>query len=244
VAIGNQITNIDGMTKLIDSFVAGKSYNPNQQVLIGYSLPLIYFVVSLKETTSLQKLLEDINATISIETSLGNTPMHIAAINSIACLKLLIKDGRLDVNEHNYEGKTPLYVAMECNHQGSSGIWSHQDNIEALLASDRIRINSRDNRGRTMLHIAVISGDTNVVTQILKLTGQYGTDNQRLEVNITDDRGKTPADYLEYIKNENVQKSIQILLAALGTAKYGTGYDNHTDSDGHGPSDLVKDPEL
>ncbi|MDR0740451.1 MAG: hypothetical protein LBF34_01945 [Puniceicoccales bacterium] len=219
IAIGTTIASIDKKNDLITNYLAGKSYNPNQKVIMGYYLPIIYYVACLPNPTSgehsLKKLLEDSTTVVAVETALGDTPMHAAAINSAAALELLIADGRLDVNEHNNAGKTPIYVAMECN-SGSS----HAASINLLKGSDRFLINSRDNKGRTMLHIAVIEGDSNVITQILTLTAS----GQTLDVNIKDNQGQTPADYLEDIDNIATRVEIQNVLfgasAHFGVAGY------------------------
>jgi hypothetical protein len=227
VAIGSNVATINKIKTLIESFASGKSFNTNQQVMIGYSLPLIYFAASLADATILKKILEDGSAVVTTETALGNTPMHFAAENSLECLKALIEDGRLDVNEHNYNGETPLYIAMKYNLPGTSGsAGQNQASVNALLTCPRIRVNSRDNKGRTMLHVAVMFGETSVVEQLLNLytTGAHGEDEQALNIDIKDDTGRTPADYLVAIKNEDVRGEIQGHLATAG-AKYGSGTD-------------------
>ncbi|MDR2812552.1 MAG: ankyrin repeat domain-containing protein [Puniceicoccales bacterium] len=207
VSIGSNLVKIDGMKSLFESFASGKNFNTNQQVMIGYLLPIIHFTSCLQSGTVLKKILDDNSAVISIETSLGNTPMHFAAANSSECLQLLIADGRLDVNEHNYNGETPLYVAMKYN----------KANVGPLLNCSQIKINSRDNRGRTMLHTAVIFGEADVVEQILALKGTpYGEGGQELDVDVKDDMGRTPADYLVAIGNINTRAKIQKLLHDAG----------------------------
>jgi hypothetical protein len=111
---------------------------------------------------------------------------------------------------------------MECN-IGTIANGTHTAMITLITGSGRFRINSRDNSGRTMLHIAVIEGNLNVVTQILDLrTEEFGEDpkNDKLNVNIVDDEGRTPADYLEDIENAETRMEIQNALAGAG-AIYG-----------------------
>ncbi|MDR2371710.1 MAG: ankyrin repeat domain-containing protein [Puniceicoccales bacterium] len=223
-AIGSSIASIDKMPDLLTSYVAGKSFNPNQNAMFGSNLPIIFWMVCLPNPATgehpLRKLLDNNDTVVTVETALGDTPMHAAAINSSAALELLIADERLDVNEHNNSGKTPIYVAMECNNGGS-----HLAAINLLKSCDRFLINSRDNHGRTMLHVAVAEGDLNVITQILALQDKSGNS---LGVNITDDEDKTAADYLEDIDNIATRVEIQNALSGA-SAHFGVaGY--HIDS--------------
>jgi ankyrin repeat protein len=208
IAIGTSVASIDKMGDLINSYLAGKTYNPNQKVMIGYYLPVIFYAACLPNPTTgdhlLKKILEDNMTVVAVETALGDTPMHAAAINSSAALELLIADERLDINEHNNSGKTPIYVAMECNNGNS-----HSAAINLLKGTSRFLINSRDNRGRTMLHIAVAEGNQNVVTQIFALEDKGGNP---LDANIKDDLGQTAADYLEDIDNVATRVAIQNAL--------------------------------
>ncbi|MDR1435056.1 MAG: ankyrin repeat domain-containing protein [Puniceicoccales bacterium] len=228
VVIGTNIVRIDGMKVLFESFSSGKSFNTNQQVMIGYLLPVIHFAASLQSGSVLKKILDENTAVVSIETALGNTPMHFAAANSQECLQLLIEDGRLDVNEHNYNGETPLYIAMKYNlSPEGGGQRPNKANVDLLLGCPRIRVNSRDVKGRTLLHIAVMYGEADIVKQILDLDAdktEYGDSKQTLDVNVKDDMGHTPADYLGALTDRELREKIQKLLHGA-EAKYGDGED-------------------
>jgi hypothetical protein len=204
----------------VASYIEGKNYNPNYTALVGLTIPIIFLAASVSgqyalENHPLKKLLGDPNTVVNIQLSSGDTPLHIAAGNSLIATELLLNDGRLDVNEHNDRGETPLYVAMRYNRSGS-----HTAIINILLNSLRFLINSRDNHGRTMLHIAVMQGDIRVVTQLLALRNGDGYHGYVLDVNIRDDMGRTPADYLEGIDNMHTRMEIQDALAGA-EATYG-----------------------
>ncbi|MDR2807254.1 MAG: ankyrin repeat domain-containing protein [Puniceicoccales bacterium] len=216
IALGATIASIDKLEAMITSFVAkGTSAVVNQKLIIGYSFPIIFPASCLKSTAALEKLLADHNTDVCVETALGNTPMHAAAINSGECLKLLINDGRLDINEHNNEGETPLYKAIEFDNAVA---------IEAIINADRFKVNSRDNLGRTMIHIAVIKCNKRVLNCCSDpdFKAKLAAINQELKVNVEDDNGKTPADYLDDIKDLDAKKIMQGRLCALG-AKYSNG---------------------
>jgi ankyrin repeat protein len=222
LAIGNQLVPVKDMGSFIQSYIKGKSYNPNQMILFGHPWPIIFWAASLIDSGPLEKLLQNQGTEMSIPfqseelkvvRESGNTPMHVAAVNSASCLKALISNGRFGINTYNNDAKTPLYLAMACN---------NQETIDTLLAAASINVNAVNACRRTILHVAVMNGDINVVEQLVALNGTYGEDKHGLEINAKDDLGKTPADYLTTIKNTDVRKTIQRLLHEKN-AQYGNG---------------------
>ncbi|MDR2812973.1 MAG: ankyrin repeat domain-containing protein [Puniceicoccales bacterium] len=213
LAIGTNLAGINGLQSLVDTFTSTKSFDPNKKVILGSHIPLIHLAASLPNVASLQRIVDNDNAVVGIETAAGDTPLHAAAANSSEGVKLLIADGRLDVNEHNYNGETPLYIAMKYNNRAAADL---------IVASPRFRVNSRDNRGRTMLHIAVMFGEVEVIDRMVDWLGitQYGEDKQVLDVDVKDDMGRTPADYLVAVRDVDKKGEILKLLAGL-KAKYG-----------------------
>ncbi|MDR1302991.1 MAG: ankyrin repeat domain-containing protein [Puniceicoccales bacterium] len=218
VAIGASSAPYVGMQALLESFINGKSFNVNQKVIIGPRIPLINFIATLPEDDLLQKSLANIDISVTIETAQGNTPLHFAAAHSTPCLTLLLKDGRLNINETNRNGETPLYIAMW---------YKNQANVNALLADPRIRVNATNELGRAALHMAVIFGDEHVVSQLVGLFGHssFGDNEHIFNPNVRDDTGRTPADYLVNIRDLDLQHRIQNLLHNV-QAEYGTEGDN------------------
>ncbi|MDR0740450.1 MAG: ankyrin repeat domain-containing protein [Puniceicoccales bacterium] len=221
-AIGNRLVPVKEMESFIPSCINGKSFNPNQKVLFGNLWPILFWAASLMDPGPLEKLLQNKDTEmfiplkseeLKVVRESGNTPMHVAAMNSASCLKVLITDGRFGVNTFNRDNKTPLYLTMTCN---------NRETIKTLLAAPSINVNAVNIWKRTILHIAVMNGDINVVEQLVALNGTYGEDKHSLNINAKDNLEKTPADYLTTIKNANARKTIQRLLHEKG-AQYGNG---------------------
>lgn len=71
------------------------------------------------------------------------TPLHVAASYSEACVRLLLKEGA-DLNARQENGQVPLHYAYVCKDKGE------QLRIVSLLANQQgILINSQDEEGRT-----------------------------------------------------------------------------------------------
>jgi hypothetical protein len=210
VVIGNKCASIREMDSFVSSYIYSKNCDPNRCMLAGSRYPIIFLVVILRDPDSLAILLKNKKTVIPIMPH-GDTLVHLAAINSASCIKVLVDDVRMDVNARNMERKTPLYVAMACN---------NREAVEALLSADRINTNAMDVMRRNMLHDAVMNGDANVVRQLLNLRDiPYGNMGRSLNINAKDGVGKTPADYLSTIKNVDVRTKIWTLLAAAGAEK-------------------------
>ncbi|MDR0590927.1 MAG: ankyrin repeat domain-containing protein [Puniceicoccales bacterium] len=210
-SIGSNTAPWEKRQALYESFVNGKSFNPNQKTQEGFRIALICAVSTLPQNDLLQKLLANGDLIVSVKTALGNSPLHFAAAHSTENLALLLADGRLDINEANCSGKTPLFIAMECE---------NSTNVNALLADPRIRVNATNERGWTALHIAVMHGDKDVVGQLMGLKASYGEDKHELNPNVKDDTGHTPADYLANIKDLDLRREIQNYLV-YAEARYG-----------------------
>lgn len=167
--LSGTLHRVTQLNTMLDTFCKGKSVNGNQKVMLGYEFPLVYLAASLPDDTSYLKSLLDNQGTVNrSETPMGNTPMHAAAINSAACLQILVDDRRYDVNEYNHEGETPLYLAMKAG---------NTEAVDILLNAATIRVNTVDFKKRTMLHIAVMQGQPEVVKQVLALKDSKDLEN-------------------------------------------------------------------
>ncbi|MDR1590394.1 MAG: ankyrin repeat domain-containing protein [Puniceicoccales bacterium] len=217
VVIGTNVARTELLGDLVNSFLTGKSIDPNKKVIVGPYLPLIFFAASVSgasyntaETHPVKKLLDNNDTDVAVQTTFGDTPLHVAAMNSNVATQLLIDDGRLDVNEHNSNGETPYYRAL---------YYGKTDCATTLVNSPKFFINSRDNHGRTILHVAVRDGADAVVTKLINEKSIAWNDHS-LEVNIKDAGGKTPADYLEDVDDIDTRAIIQDALKE-GGATYG-----------------------
>jgi ankyrin repeat protein len=80
--------------------------------------------------------------------SSNNTPLHYAAGSGfIECIDLLIKHGA-DLNAMNSWKVTPITIAMLNNHLGT---------VKRLLQEDNVDVNGKDDKGRTLLSMAMLN---------------------------------------------------------------------------------------
>jgi hypothetical protein len=116
IALGSSIVSFDKKDTTTANYVTGRSYNPNQVVVVGLKVPPAFFEASVAGQYTLEKhpvktILDGVNAVVNVQLASGNTPLHVAATNSRVATELFVNDGRLDVNGHNNDGETPLYLA-------------------------------------------------------------------------------------------------------------------------------------
>ena len=89
----------------------------------------------------------------------------------------------------NFQGQTPLYLAIECN---------APQNVQTLLEHRPSLVHAVTHAGRTMLHAAAGSATVAILELIFERTG--------FNINVADDRGATPLhDAVENGKIKNVE---------------------------------------
>eukprot|EP01022_Parablepharisma_sp_SALTPOND_P016946 TRINITY_DN259_c0_g2_i2.p1 TRINITY_DN259_c0_g2~~TRINITY_DN259_c0_g2_i2.p1 ORF type:complete len:1345 (+),score=203.61 TRINITY_DN259_c0_g2_i2:2443-6477(+) len=129
--------------------------------------------------------------------SSGNTPLHYAAAYGwTQCAELLIKAGA-NVNANSSWKISPLNIAMLKNHYGM---------VKFLLSQPGIDVNCKDEKGRTLVSLAVELDNDEALEYIEYLLKEKGADP-----NISDIKGLTPLHYLldkkisvnSYIQSEN-----------------------------------------
>lgn len=156
--------------------------------------------------------------------SYGDTPLHIAS--RLGMSEDIIRDlvaAKADVNERNKKGVTPLSLAIERRQIAQAALFVklgsdiHAEDIDdqtALIKALKSGIDvvkavvteetasSRDSRGRTSLHIAVLlKADPAIVNHII---------SQKADVNARDKNGDTP---LHIAVRNNDRANGEILLA-------------------------------
>lgn len=96
---------------------------------------------------AMRLLLADPRIDVSRVSSLGITPMHIAARlgQKPNILKALLEDGRADVNARNPRGETPLFIAVTLRTRAC---------VELLLAVEGIDLSTANNNGLTLMAAA------------------------------------------------------------------------------------------
>lgn len=132
IGIGKNVYKISDSN--IESAVASSVKSPNQKVVFGYNLPIALFAateenlgkVNSKGVNVWETLLNNDSLIFPFETSLGWTPLHAAALNSESdknsevTIDLLLKDGRININEQNSDGDTALMLAIRSQNYGAA----------------------------------------------------------------------------------------------------------------------------
>jgi ankyrin repeat protein len=97
-------------------------------------------------------------ANVNMETSGGNSPLHIiASTNKLEIANLLIAN-KANINAQNNSGDTPLYTALK---------WANMDTILLLLACD-INPKIENHYGNTLLHVALLKNDIVLFDTLIK----------------------------------------------------------------------------
>lgn len=110
--------------------------------------------------------------------SSGNTPLHYAAgYGWQECIDLLLTHGSL-INAENSWRVTPITIAMLKNHQGI---------VKNFLKLDTVDVNGKDDKGRTLLTMALVDLTDDEVVEFVKFLINKGAN-----VNTQDLDGNTP----------------------------------------------------
>lgn len=159
---------VDRIDDLLNSVVGTKGNLPNAKAILGFRYPAIVFAACCPKKDALEAILNNTNTSVTAETVLRYNAAHAAAINSSACLKLIVDDGRIDINRRTISGESPLFFAAK--HYGENWISTPDNNenpVRILLKAKDINVNSEDYLGRTIFHIAVMKGEATVVKVVL-----------------------------------------------------------------------------
>ncbi|KNA04145.1 hypothetical protein SOVF_202390 [Spinacia oleracea] len=144
----------------------------------------------------------------------GNTPLHIAAYRGqLSVLEALIQASPSSASIVNKAGETFLHMAVAgFQTSGFRRIDQQIELMKQLVSSKRFIIediiNSENNEGRTALHLAIIGNIHSDLVQLL-MSARY------INVNIRDDHGMTPLDYL---KRQPKSASSEIIIRQLISA--------------------------
>lgn len=196
--------------------------DPNQKDASGNTA--LHLVMPQASRSRIFMQLLAANADPNKKDSYGETPLHIAARLGMSAdiIQSLVSAGG-DPNERNKKGITPLSLAIERSHLAqatqlvSLGADIHAEDMEdttalirairqgpetvrAIIAGNNVQ--SRDSRGRTALHIAVLSrANTDIISFLVK-TGA--------DINARDKNGDSP---LHIAVRENDRANGELLLA-------------------------------
>ncbi|ODM98236.1 Transient receptor potential channel pyrexia [Orchesella cincta] len=151
----------------------------NQNSAVMYSETPIHSAV-LGGYTEILKLLIGANGKADLSMDLKNkiTPLHIAASGeypkSLECCKLLLHEGKVQVNAVTSRGQTPLHIAGT----------SFDPYVVKLLISNKAYVDALDNEGRTPLFYFIC--DDKYALECIQLLV-----NAKCNVNLKDKSGYT-----------------------------------------------------
>lgn len=192
---------VDKIDDLLNSVVGTNGNLPNAKAILGFRYPAIVFAACCPKIDALEAILNNTNTSVTSETVLRYNAAHAAAINSSACLKLLVDDGRIDINRRTISGESPLFFAAK--YYGENWLAKSDNNenpVRILLKAKDINVNSEDYLGRTIFHIAVMKGEATVVKVVLSdnfqqipESGQVPTKCTNCGIDLTCDTCETSA---------------------------------------------------
>lgn len=121
----------------------------------------------------------------------GDTVMHIAAARGIAWLLVYFHiQLKMDANDRNVRGRTPLHVAA----------LEHQEQVAWLLSNWISDIDTRDSENMTPLHFAALANNYRIVRHLL-MSGASRT--------AEDDQGMTPGDIAMLVRAFDLVKVLK-----------------------------------
>lgn len=186
----------------------------------------LHIVMPLASRSAIFKSLLNAGADPNQKDTYGETPLHIAARLGMSdnIIQSLIKAGG-DTNERNKRGATPLSLAIERKQIAQANLFVrlgadiHAEDIDDNTALSKAiasgiemvkaviiesNVQSRDSRGRTPLHIAVMyKADPVILNYLITL---------RADINARDKNGDTPI----HIAVRNNDRSLGEILLAHG----------------------------
>ncbi|CAB0037905.1 unnamed protein product [Trichogramma brassicae] len=129
----------------------------------------------------LAKIFFGTKAKLDVRDKRGNTPLHLALVNyRMKLVELLLRQGA-DPNVPNEEGSTPLHVICESHrfHHFMEKLFDVCDEVRRPL-----RVDARDESGRTPLHLALDRGAEDKAELLLR--------RGRADPNSADNDGSSP----------------------------------------------------
>lgn len=147
--------NIEAMKVLLEA-----KANKEARDRSGYTSLML---TTMDEEAEAMELLIKSGAEIEAKDKQGRTPLMLAILNGkIKAMKLLIDKGA-NVNAKDNQGDTPLIHASNVENENALKVL-----IEAIIKSDKTRLNEANNEGNTALIIASNKGNLAIVKNLLE----------------------------------------------------------------------------
>ncbi|KAL8158543.1 LOW QUALITY PROTEIN: hypothetical protein V2J09_000080 [Rumex salicifolius] len=153
---------------------------------------------------------------LSVTNNEGNTALHVAAYKAqLAVIKLLLSASPSSVSATNEAGDTLLHMAVAG--ALSPGFERLDRHIELMKQLTEVRnnfkvediVNTKNNEGRTALHLAIIG---NVHSDLV----QHLMETRYINVNVRDDHGLTSLDYLKQQPRSSSSEMLIMQLISVG----------------------------
>ncbi len=200
--------------------------------VVGHSSAEIGFwgFLSGKGGSDAVEYLVDAGANVNAQDKYGSTPLHNVAMNGYERgVEVLIANGA-DVNKKSNDGRTPIMTAetveiIDMLEKAGADIHAtsrmgetilhyaahrgHLDVVKYLIEKRGFSPNQKDKEGETPLHEAM-KGGFYLIEDTVSMLIKKGAD-----VNITDNDGLTPLDYI----NQRIEASKASKYASLGKIK-------------------------
>ncbi|KAJ5917856.1 hypothetical protein N7454_010231 [Penicillium verhagenii] len=147
-----------GHEAIVSYLINTNNVHANLQAKSGQTA--LHIAIEMKHNSVAEILIKSPRVNINAKDGTGRTPLHIAleSIETDPIARLIFNSPTSLLDEQDSEGSTPLHKALEI------------DNIsiaKALIASEKIKINTKNRAGQSALHLAARFDMTGDIAKIL-----------------------------------------------------------------------------
>lgn len=110
----------------------------------------LHLAISKNNVEMVKLLLKQDKVNPNLANSKGETPLHLAALQSLEMVETLLSIPYVNGNVHTHHGESPLFYAMKANERVAIA--------EILYSRNPETLQDLDSEGQTLLHQAVTQG--------------------------------------------------------------------------------------